>query len=272
MRIPRALSVIIVYALVIALLVIPIGGLIPPLVDQSTRLANQLPNLLVDLNLPVELVDQVTNEVLTMLGQLPARIISLGVSIFSNLINVFAVLFIALYMLIGREKMDKYLESFLSKSQADRFEKIVEDLEFKLGGWARGQLILMLVVGIVTYIGLTILNVPFALPLAVLAGLLEFIPNLGPIVAAIPAVLVGASMAPITGVAVAALYLLVQQLEAYLIVPQVMNRSAGVSPIATLISLAIGFKLAGVVGALLAVPVYLTLTVIFSHYFLKRTD
>lgn len=266
MHIPRALSVILVYVIIILLLGIVIGGLIPPLVDQSSRFVNQVPNLLETLPIPVEMIEQVTQDLMTQIGQLPTRILSIGVSAVSNIASVFAVLIIALYLIVYRNKIDDYLAVFLNKSQTLKFEKILDDLERKLGGWARAQMILMVLVGVVTYIGLIILGVPYALPLAVLAGLLEFVPNLGPILAAIPAIIVGLSIAPITGIAVASLYFLIQQLEAYLLVPQVMQRSVGVNPVVSLVALIIGFKLAGVVGALLAVPVLLTLTVLFSHF------
>lgn len=272
LRIPRALSVLIVYIVILILLGIVIGGLIPPLVDQSGKFINQIPELLGTLPIPVDIIDQASRDIMGQIGQLPTRIISVGVSVVSNLASLITVLIIALYLIVYRNKLDDYVEMYLSKKQADRFTKILDDLELKLGGWARAQIILMLLVGVTTYIGLLVLNVPYALPLAVLAGFLEFVPNLGPILAAIPAVIVGLSIAPLTGIAVAALYFLIQQLEAYLLVPQVMQRSVGVNPVISLIALIIGLKLAGIVGALLAVPVFLTLSVLFSHLLLKKDD
>jgi predicted PurR-regulated permease PerM len=96
---------------------------------------------------------------------------------------------------------------------------------------------------------------------------LEFVPIVGPVVAAIPAVLIGFGISPITGFATLALVILVQQLENYVLVPKVMERSAGVSPIATLLAIAIGAELAGVFGVLISVPVYITARVFYQQYF-----
>jgi predicted PurR-regulated permease PerM len=127
----------------------------------------------------------------------------------------------------------------------------------------------MFIVGLANYIGLTLLGIPFALPLAILAGLLEIVPYVGPLIAAVPAVLIGFGISPILGTATAALAFLVQQLENYIFVPKVMEKSTGVHPIITLLSLAIGFKLLGMIGILIAVPVYITFQVLIQSYVLR---
>jgi predicted PurR-regulated permease PerM len=110
------------------------------------------------------------------------------------------------------------------------------------------------------------LGIPFALPLAILAGVMELIPTLGPIVSAIPVAIIGFGISPLMGAASIALSLLVQQLENYLFVPKVMEKSVGVSPIFTLFALAIGFKMAGIAGALFSVPVFISLKVVAENY------
>jgi predicted PurR-regulated permease PerM len=128
----------------------------------------------------------------------------------------------------------------------------------------------MFVVGLANYIGLRLLGIPFALPLAILAGLLEIVPYIGPILAAVPAVLIGLGISPIIGVAAASLAFLIQQLENYLFVPKIMQKSAGVNPIVTLFSLAVGLEVAGIVGLLISVPVYITVKVLAGEYLLKN--
>jgi predicted PurR-regulated permease PerM len=122
----------------------------------------------------------------------------------------------------------------------------------------------MVLIGVLMFIGLSLLRIPFALPLAILAGVLELIPTLGPIVAAVPVAIIGFGISPLTGVASLALSFLVQQLENYLFVPKVMEKSVGVSPVITLFALAIGFKLAGIAGALFSVPVFIAIQVVLS--------
>jgi predicted PurR-regulated permease PerM len=103
-----------------------------------------------------------------------------------------------------------------------------------------------------------------------LSGIFEIIPTLGPIVSAIPAILIGLGISPLAGVGAAAVAFLVQQLENYILVPKIMQKSAGVSPILVLISIAIGAKLMGITGIIVAVPTVITLQVLIKEYFLKE--
>ena len=112
----------------------------------------------------------------------------------------------------------------------------------------------MTVVGLLTFIGLNLIGIRYALALAVLAGLLEAIPNLGPTISSIPAILLGFAVSPVMGVTALALYFIIQQLENNLIVPVVMKKAVGLNPIITLIALIVGGKIAGVLGVILAVP------------------
>jgi len=265
-RIPRVASVLIVYVSVLAFILFTFIAIIPPLVDQSTAFANDVPNLLDEYKVPVVVVNEFSKHVSTVVSQLPNQVLKIGVAVVSNIITVLTVLFIALYFLLLRNKLEDQLNGFLNKSEAERIARVVKNLEKYLGGWARGQLILMTLIGVSTYIGLIVLGVPFALPLALLAGLLEIVPNLGPLLAAVPAILVGMGVSPLTGLAVAALAFLVQQVEYYFFVPKVMEKSAGISPVVTILALLVGFKVAGIVGAVLSVPVVITARVIIGEY------
>lgn len=270
-KIPRAASIIIVYLILIALLIFSIATLIPALIDQTARFTTALPNILEQLHIPVFLVDQTTRELTSQLSSLPSQLLRISISVFSNILSFLTVFFFALYFLLARNKIDTQLESFLTEEQAKKVENILKNMEKELGGWARGQIILMLMVGTTTYIGLTILGIPYALPLALLAGVLEIIPNLGPFLSAIPAVIVGLGISPFTGAAVAALGFLIQQVENYIFVPKVMERSANVSPVITLLSLVIGFRVAGIVGAILSVPIVITGRVILREFTSKKS-
>jgi predicted PurR-regulated permease PerM len=272
MRIPRAVSVLIVYVVVFVVFGVMVAQMAPLLLDQSTKFANFLPNYLEGLNIPAPLVEQVTTEFTSQITRLPGQFLKISVSVFSNLLAVFTVLFFALYFLIAREKLDKQLSTIFPEDEKrqEQIDGMLEKLEQKLGGWARGQIVLMIIVGLATYIGLLILRVPFALPLAIIAGVLEIVPNIGPIIAAIPAVIVGFSVTPFTGLAVGALAFLIQQLEIYMLVPKVMERSAGLSPIVTLLSLVIGLEVAGVVGAILSIPVVISGQVLLNEFVFKK--
>lgn len=260
-KIPRVLSVIISYVLVLGAFGGALALIIPPMVEQSTNFATNLPLYLQNLGIG----DQVVNNLLSQLGSLPGQVVKLGVSVVSNILVVFSVLIFAFYFLLYRTKLDSILSSFLDDAKKGKVIKILDLIEIKLGGWARGELTLMFAVGSLIYLGLILLGIPYALPLAILAGLLEIVPMLGPIIAAVPAVIIGLSISPIMGLAAAALAFLVQQLENYILVPKIMEKSVGVSPVITLIALTIGFRLLGVAGALMSVPVVIAIQIILKE-------
>ena len=269
-KIPRAISVFIVYLVVFGVFGAAIAGIIPPLVEQTTSFVNNLPKYLSSLGIGGYINEQITGQLLSQLGSIPGQIVKVGISVFSNVVAVITVLILAFYLLLARNKLEDQLGLFFGDDKKRELGRIIDLLESRLGGWARGALTLMALVGVSNYIGLVILGIPFALPLAILSGLLEIIPYLGPVVAAIPAVIIGLSISPLMGLAVAALAFLIQQLENYLFVPKVMEKSAGVSPIVTLLSLAVGFRIAGVVGVVISVPVVLTVQVLLSKYLFSK--
>ncbi len=126
----------------------------------------------------------------------------------------------------------------------------------KIGKWMQGQLILALIVGVLLYLGLTVLGVPHALLLAILAAVFELIPVFGQILAAIPALAIGFGAGGATeALLVVGLYVLVQQFEAHLIYPVVVKKVVGVPPLLVILALLIGFKLFGFLGVLLSVPI-----------------
>lgn len=269
-RIPRGISILISYILIFAIFGLAIAGVVPALVEQSTSFATNLPKYLSGLGIGGYLSEQLTGQLISQIGGLPSQIVKVGISVFSNVLSVFTVLIFAFYLLLARNKLDEQLGFFFGEDKKREVGKVIDRLETRLGGWARGELTLMLLVGLASYIGLIVLGIPFALPLAILAGLLEIIPYLGPILAGVPAVIIGLSISPLMGLAVLALYFLVQQLENYLFVPKVMEKSVGVNPIITLLALAIGFRLAGVIGIVISVPIVITVQVLSQKYLFAK--
>lgn len=122
-----------------------------------------------------------------------------------------------------------------------------------------------------TYISLVILGVEFALPLAIIAGLLEVVPVIGPIIAAVPAILIALTISPFLAVLVGGLYFAIQQLESHLIVPQVMKRAVGINPLLVILAISVGSRLLGIGGALLAVPLTVVIQVVLQEV-LKHSE
>jgi predicted PurR-regulated permease PerM len=269
-KIPRPLSVIVVYIIAIAVMSVSLGALVPPLVSQSTSFVTYLPKYIDNLGLPDLYSEQVIQALISQLGTIPAKAAQFTLSVFSNLLEVITILVFAFYLLMMREHLDEHLAPFFNEGRKQQIDKIIDILESRLGGWARGQILLMFVVGLVTYVGLLILGIPFALPLAIFAGFLELVPYVGPFIAAIPAIVIGFSLSPLLGFAAAALAFLIQELENYVLVPKIMQRSAGVNPIVTLVALAVGYNLAGVIGLLISVPCAITLEVLARELYFGR--
>ncbi len=127
--------------------------------------------------------------------------------------------------------------------------------QYKIGSWVKGQILLSLLIGVLVFLGLTILRIRYAFVLAILAASLELIPIFGPIIAAVPAIMIALADGGLTvGLMVVGLYIIIQQFENHLIYPLVVKKIVGVPPIISIVSLIIGGKLFGFLGFILAVP------------------
>ncbi len=267
-KIPRAISVLIVYLLFFGLVVFSIAELIPVLVEQTRTFSSVLPIYINNLHISSALNEQISTQILSRLGDLPRSILGVGLGIVSNIVTLLTVLTFAFYLLMARNKIDDQLTHFLGEKRANDIAAFIDELENKLGGWARGEIILMVTVGFFNYAGFQVLGVPYALPLGIFAGIMEVVPYAGPIIGAIPAVVIGFGISPLIGGATIALAFLIQQVENYVLVPKIMGKSVGVSPVVILVALTVGLKLAGIVGVLISIPVVITLQVLIRRKFL----
>lgn len=269
-RLPRVGAILITYVLVIGLIVLIIGSLIPPLIEQTGVLAGNLALPWSELKL-IQLDASTINDQIEVLSKNLVGALNIILGAASNILAIFTIGVMTFYLLMERKNLKNYLVILFGDGDGEkRAEDFINNLEEKLGGWVRGQLALMVIIGCMSYLGLRLLGVSFALPLAMLAGLLEFIPNVGPTIAAIPAIIVAFTISPALALGVVFLYLAIQQIENNLIVPQIMKRAAGVHPLVTITALMIGFTLGGVGGAVLAVPVFLLSRVIVHSLYTHR--
>ncbi len=265
-RIPRAVSILLVYIVVLGFLGVSLASAIPVLVVQSTKLFQTLPGLVTKI-LPYWNIDISTFT--QQIAPISENVLKVTVGIFSNIFTTMTVLVFTFYFLLERRHAEHILSDLFGEAIGTEVTDGLRLVERRLGAWVRGELILMSFVGVVTYIGLTLLHVDFALPLAIIAGTLEIVPMVGPNISAIPAILVGLSVSPFLALSVAILYFGIQQTENNIIVPLVMRKSIGFSPLITILSLLIGARLAGIAGAILAVPVVLVLQVVLGIFLNK---
>jgi predicted PurR-regulated permease PerM len=281
-RIPRALSVLVMYLLVFLVLSLIIVLIAPPLINQITELAKLFPDYYGKLVSAFSYVsgtgqDQVAASMQQGLQSLSANLAQATTSLLSTVIGIFGgilqfivLLTVAFYLVIEEDGITRFIRSVTPSAYQPYVTQMMRRLKVKLGSWLRGQLLLMLIIGVLTYIGLVILGAKYALVLALWAGLTEIIPYIGPVIGAIPAVFLALSVSPLQALLIAILYVVVQQLENNIIVPIVMRRTVGLNPIITIIAIAIGAKLGGVVGAVISIPVAVSVGVFLSDFFEKR--
>lgn len=269
-KIPRTVAVLIVYVLVIALMALIVSIIVPPLVEQTTALVTRLPQIIETINgffiftqIPVEDVSSfLSRQIQGFIG----NIVGITTAIFSSIFLLLTIFVMAFYILLDWQKFITLASSPFSGKQEKRVVSIISKLENGLGKWVRGQLALSFIVGVLTYIGLQLLGVPYALPLALVAAILEIVPIIGPIISAVPAILIGLTISPLMVAAITALFIVVQQLENHVIVPMIMSKVIGLQPPVIIVSLLIGAKLAGIGGAFLAPPVLIILKIVISEF------
>ena len=266
---PRILAILLLYVLILGGFGLMVASVVPPLVEQTSILINRIPIYVQQFEVPGIDPNLFVSQI-PKLAEIPANILKFSLGFFSNLVAVLAILIITFYLLLERKNLKHHLLILFGEDQEKKAEAFINKAEKQLGSWVRGEIILMTIIGVMTYIGLRFLGIEFALPLALLAGILEIVPNIGPVLAAIPAIIAGLAISSPIGLAVAAWYFLVQQLENSLIVPKVMEKAVGVNPLVTILSLAIGFKLGGAVGAIFAVPIILLIQVVASEVFISK--
>lgn len=272
-RIPRAVTVVVVYLLVI-LLLIGVGALMAdPLVEQTRALAAAVPEVVSRFSglstvVPEFDQQQVIDAVQQGLGQFGNNLANISINIFAstrtlinNLVNFLFVFVIALYLVTEQDALKKFARLIVSKKHINRVEKSLDRVHRSLGKWVLAQLTLGVSVGLIVGLGLWVLGVPYALLLGILSALLEFIPVIGPILSAIPGILVALAQSWVLAVVVWVFYVIVGQVEGQVLIPNIMKRAVGLKPLITIIAVLVGARLFGVVGILLAVPVAVVIKV-----------
>ena len=162
---------------------------------------------------------------------------------------------LSFYLAAQEEGVDDFLRIVTPVKKHDYIIDLWKRSQRKIGYWLQGQILLGVIIGVLTYIVLMIVGIPHALILALVAAAFEIIPVFGPIIAAVPAVLIAFSAGGFgKAVLLAGLYIIIHQFENHLFYPLVTKKIVGISPIVVILALVIGFKLAGILGAILAVP------------------
>ncbi len=185
------------------------------------------------------------------------------------MLGVFAMGMLAFYWTLNRQSTVQSLVNLLPEHRRDFYHELIDTLFQKLGAYVRGQLILCAIVGLLSLVAYWLIGLPYALVLALVAGLLEAIPVFGPTLGAVPAVMVALSVSPQTALWVVGAAMVIQTLENYLLVPKVMDRSVGISAVVTLLALVAFGALFGLLGAVLAIPLAAIVQTLFDRLVLQ---
>lgn len=277
-HIPRILGVIIVYALGTATIALMFALVIPPLASELKQLSDFIPRITDHFTSGLQTFQQYAQqeEIQNFFLNLSRRLQELRINFFALTGNVvsgmtafIATFVISFYLSVEEEGIRKFLRSVTPKKQEDYAISVWERTQRKLGQWLRAQLFLGFVIGLLTFIGLKLLGLPYALSLAILAGIFELIPFVGPILAAIPAVIIAFIKSPFLALLTILVYVIIQQTEGNLLVPKVMQKTVGINPVVAIVVLLIGARLAGIAGVLLSIPTAMLLAEFSQDLFEK---
>jgi predicted PurR-regulated permease PerM len=282
-KIPRILSSILMFLIFFGLIGVVIGFTLPMFVTEFQNFLNSAPQGLQSITNWLTRIEKTTGG-LIMAEQIQNTLsnffqglstsftstLTIVSKFFSGLVNVAFVVIITFYFMIEKEVPERLSSLFLSgnKKLENKVLKSWKKAEKLAGRWLQGFLILGTIVAVLVYISLTILGVKYALILALIAGLLEVIPLIGPLISGLIGVSFGIFQGGFTlGLWVAIVFLLVQQLENFIIVPLVMKNRVYLQPILVIIVLFIGSRIGGLLGAIISVPlIAIFLAIIKDHY------
>lgn len=282
-RIPRAVSVVVVYVAVLLILFGIAGLMIDPLTQQIRQLALAMPAIVEWLQGMLGTVAEVNQSHITSLQEGLSRFgdsltrLSFNVfqgagTVFSGAAMVLFVFVVAFYLVIEQGAFKKFFRLVVPAVHWPFVERVIDQAQRGVGRWVLAQLALGLIVGVIVGVGLWLFGIPYALLLGLLAGVFEIIPVIGPILAAIPGVIVGGSQSLLMGIVVLGFYLVVQQLENHVLIPNIMRRAIGLHPLVTILAVLLGARLVGVAGAILAVPLATVASIVLFDIFRRSGD
>jgi len=278
-KIPKALAVAVLYLTVLGVLGAAIGFLIPAVVEQARAAAGHFGDTLAWLRDGAAYVRDTSDRLgldastAPTLASFAARLQDIALHFLTSVNDLFGavaagvvVLVLSFYLVIEDDAVKRGFRALIPERHREFAANTAWHIVLKLGDWARGQIVISLITSLSYFVGLSLLGVPYPLLLALLAGLLEFIPYLGAFVAASLAVLLALTIAPWKAVALPVYLIIVHQAQMNFVQPLVMRRAVGLNPVISIAAFLVGAKLFGPVGAIFAIPVATALSVSWIEY------
>ena len=273
-RVPRTLAIFAIYLMIVGAIVLVGLLVIPPLLDQAGDLLARAPQLFRDLQRvlmryrlwshPVTLQEAVQSAPTASGGAINTMVVAIS-SVVGGAFGIVTILILSFYLLVEGQSLFEYSMRFVPDQSRGRVADVAGRSVQKVSAWVTAQLILAGVMGLFAGVGLWLMGVPYFYVLALVAAVGETIPIVGPIVAGAAAVTVSLTVSAKLALAVGAYVLVLHQLEANILVPKIMERRVGVSPVTVIVALLVGFELWGLLGAVLAIPTAAILTVVVDE-------
>jgi predicted PurR-regulated permease PerM len=280
-RLPRPVAILVIYGTVIASLTGLGFAVIPPLVRQSQEFWKNLPRYMDDAQVRLAswgmiAPDSTFKDLLTRApagsGDVVTAIIGALWGFVGGIFGVVSILLLTFYFLVDSAQIYNLFVRLFPRRDRHRVGTVSALVTEKISAWLGGQMLLGLIIGTLSAVGFFLMGVPYFFVLAVIAGVGEMIPMVGPLLSAIPAVLVALTVSPGLALGVAGFCLALQLVENNVLVPKVMGDTVGLSAVTVIISLAIGSQLLGFIGALLAVPTAAIIQVLIEELYLAEKD
>ena len=278
-HIPRAISVVAVYLVFLGLIAAAVTIILPALAEQTSQLASQVPQLVLTIEekigrvpgfnpeFAIPQLQQSLSSIGDNLANLSTTIFQQTKSIFSSIFSLVFVFIIAFYLVIEEDALKKVFRFVIPRQHMAYVELMIDRIQKKLGRWVLAQLFLGLVVGVCVGLLLWLFGVKYALALGLVAGLLEVFPFIGPLISGVIGTMLALSQSLTLGIAALAVYVLIQQAENHILIPNIMRKATGLNPLVTLIAILLGGRLAGIVGVILSVPIATIISIILSDFF-----
>lgn len=269
-KIPRLLGVLVLYLALFGLLIFLLSLVVPFISLEIGQLTQALPKFISNLSGALEKAQQTStthyfdffSEIQNLLDSFAQFLqvsagsaLNLVVNIFGGVLSFIAIIIISFYLSVMKQGPAGFIRSVLPAKYEDYIISLWKRAEHKVGRWLQAQILLALSVGFLVFVGLSLFNVKYALLLGIVAMILEIVPIVGPVVSAIPGVILAFAQSPVLGLWVLVFYVAVQQVEAHVLAPLILGKTLGLNPVTVIIALLIGGTLAGIIGILLSVPV-----------------
>src|SRR3989344_4857636 len=280
-KVPRIFGVALLYLSIFALVGFLISLVVPFVTGEINQLIQDLPNFISRVSTSLEKAQETSggrftdlfNEIQNLLDSFSSYLQASSSSAFGFVVSVFGGLFsfvgiivISFYLSVMKGGIENFIRSVIPSKYESHFLNIWRKSEVKVGRWLQGQMLLALIVGLAVYVVLSLMGIKFALLLGIFAMIMELVPTVGPVLAAVPAVILAFTQSPILGLWVIVAYVIIQQIENHILVPIIMGGTVGLNPVVVILSLLIGFQLAGILGMILAVPVAAIIVEIIDEF------